>query len=64
MTGPTIDRRDFIKITGAAGAGLTLGFYLPGCAREAAGPAEPVALNAWIHIDSEELAVSYRVRRS
>ncbi len=53
MTGTKIDRRDFIKITGAAGAGLTLGLYLPGCAREPAGPAERVALNAWVHIDTD-----------
>jgi isoquinoline 1-oxidoreductase beta subunit len=53
MTGTTIDRRDFLKITGAAGASLTLGFYLPGCAREPAGPAEPVELNAWIRIETD-----------
>jgi len=53
MTGTTIPRRDFLKITGAAGAGLALGVYLPGCGPERRGPGEAVELNAWVHIDSD-----------
>jgi hypothetical protein len=50
-------RRDFLK-TGAAGAaGLWIGFYFPGAAESlAAAPAVPVALNAWIHIGTDDLA--------
>ena len=47
----TLSRRDFVKVTGAAGAGLALGVYLPGCRPErpeAEGPA--FAPNAWVRI--------------
>jgi len=48
-------RRDFLKTGAAAGAGLTLAVYLPGCTREAAvadaAVAKPTFLpNAWLRI--------------
>ena len=36
-----IDRRDFLKATGAAGATLSLGGAEWGCARDAASPIDP-----------------------
>jgi isoquinoline 1-oxidoreductase subunit beta len=46
---PTLDRRDFVKVTVAAGAGLALAFSLPGCAPEAEdGPGAD--LNAFLHV--------------
>ena len=55
-----MDRRSFLK-TGAAGAaGLCIGFYFPGAAESlAAAPAVPIALNAWIHIGTDDLATIY-----
>jgi len=48
-------RRDFIKVSGAAGAGLLLVTQLPGCTRagavaEGADGGEAAALNAWVRI--------------
>lgn len=50
-----VNRRDFLKAGAAAGAGLTLAVYLPGCTREAAlaeaAVATPTFLpNAWLRI--------------
>ncbi len=54
-----VDRRRFLK-TGAAGAtGLIIGFRIPwgleGLAAAPAGGATPTALNAWIHIGTDDL---------
>jgi isoquinoline 1-oxidoreductase beta subunit len=48
-----VNRRDFIKIAGAAGAGLVLGFYLPSKENElyAESKAELFAPNVWLRID-------------
>ncbi len=54
-----VNRREFVKITGATGAGLVLGFYLPACTRGDALPRvendEPGSFmpNAWIRIDTD-----------
>lgn len=48
-----VDRRDFLKVTGAAGAGLMLGFALPSRFVRAAGREKPFQPNAWLNIDSE-----------
>ena len=56
---PEVTRRDFVRVTAAAGVGLTLAFYLPGCgpserdgAAAAAGDGsfEP---NAFLRIDTD-----------
>jgi len=57
MNTKTISRRNFIKVSGLAGTGLCIGFYLPAIAREAkilnaAEEATSIELNAWIHIDT------------
>jgi isoquinoline 1-oxidoreductase subunit beta len=50
-----LSRRRFLQTTGAATAGLTLGFHLPsmfrGMAAEAAGP---VVMNAWLKIAPDD----------
>ena len=52
MTSTSLNRRDFFKISSAAGAGLVLSFYLPAKARDllAAPPAEAFAPNVWLKI--------------
>jgi isoquinoline 1-oxidoreductase beta subunit len=54
-----VDRRGFLKIGAAGAAGLCIGFYLPGRVEAlAAAPAaarEAVALNAWIHVGTNDL---------
>ena len=50
----TLNRRDFIKVASATGAGLVISFYLPGAGRleAAAGlPDAPFVPNAWLRID-------------
>ncbi len=53
---PGVSRRDFIKVSGGAGAGLVLSFYLPAKARafmtETVGAFEP---NGWIRIGTDDL---------
>jgi isoquinoline 1-oxidoreductase beta subunit len=47
-----LSRREFVKLTGAAGAGLVLGVHLPACRPpDAAG--DPFAPNAWVRLDAE-----------
>ncbi len=48
-----VDRRDFLKVTGAAGAGLVLGFALPSGLVRATEPEAPFQPNAWLSIDSK-----------
>ena len=56
-----LDRREFIKAGAAAGAGLTLGFYLPAGFAQTGGPAKaianaaaaPFAPNAFVRIGSD-----------
>src|SRR5438552_16521125 len=55
MSGSTqITRRDFLETTGAAGAGLVIGFHLPAGRRFGAGSAAPFAPNAWLRIGADE----------
>lgn len=59
----TVNRRDFVKVTGAAGTGLVLGFQLPGNgygATIADGPFKP---NVWLQVD-EDGTVTFWVHRS
>lgn len=56
-----VSRREFVKVTGAAGAGLVIAVSIPACGgrdRAARGPdgadAEPIfSPNAWIRVDAE-----------
>jgi len=50
-----VDRREFLRSAAAGGAGLVIGFYLPG-EREAsaAAAAGPFAPNAWIRIGTDD----------
>ncbi len=54
-----VDRRSFLKMGAAGATGLLIGFYLPECVEAlAAAPAAPeaaVALNAWIHVGTDDL---------
>jgi isoquinoline 1-oxidoreductase beta subunit len=60
LSTPVLDRRNFLK-TGAVGAtGLLIGFYLPGRPEaRAAAPVAPVALNAWIHVGTDDLVTIF-----
>ena len=51
-----LDRRDFLKKTAAGGAGLVIGFYLPGKheALAAEKPMQMPRLNAWVMIAPDE----------
>jgi isoquinoline 1-oxidoreductase beta subunit len=54
MSAPTrISRREFLETTGAAGAGLVIGFHLPPGGRFAAAPAARFAPNAWLRISPD-----------
>ena len=54
MSAPTrISRREFLETTGAAGAGLVIGFHLPPGGRFAAAAAAPFAPNAWLRISPD-----------
>ncbi|HEY6952918.1 MAG TPA: molybdopterin cofactor-binding domain-containing protein, partial [Bacteroidota bacterium] len=48
-----MNRRDFMKIAGTAGAGLVLSIYLPSDKRDflAESAAESFAPNVWLRID-------------
>ncbi len=53
-----LDRRRFLKTSVAGGAGLLIGFYLPAPGEMLAAPAisaPPAALNAWIHIGTDDI---------
>jgi CO/xanthine dehydrogenase Mo-binding subunit len=49
----SVNRRNFLKIAGGAGAGLVLSFYLPSKSHELFGesPNETFAPNVWLRID-------------
>src|SRR5258706_375734 len=58
-----LDRRRFLKTSVAGGAGLLIGFYLPAPGEMLAAPAisaPPAALNAWIHIGTDEPTLQLR----
>ena len=66
MSNPsTVTRRDFIKISAVAGAGLVLSFYLPSDTDATVAPEEGAtfAPNAWLRIDNEGI-VTITVARS
>jgi isoquinoline 1-oxidoreductase subunit beta len=51
-----VNRRGFLKIGAAGTTGLLIGFYFPaGAETLAAASATPLALNAWIHIGTDDL---------
>lgn len=51
-----LDRREFLKKSAASGAGLVIGFYLPGKYEALAGtpPKEVTAINAWVRIAPDD----------
>src|ERR1700676_4099859 len=55
----TVDRRGFLEMGAVGATGLLIGFYLPERAEAlATAPAAPeaaVALNAWIHVGTDDL---------
>src|ERR1700676_4179561 len=54
-----VDRRGFLKMGAAGATGLLIGFYLPedseALAAAPVAPEEAVALNAWIHIGTDDI---------
>ena len=56
-----LDRRGFLKMGAAGTTGLLIGFYFPGATETiaAAASVEPIALNAWIHIGTDDLVTIY-----
>jgi isoquinoline 1-oxidoreductase beta subunit len=52
----SLDRRDFLRKSAASGAGLIIGFHLPGKYQARAGvpPRDPAALNAWVRIAPDD----------
>lgn len=52
-----LGRRRFLKLSAAAGGGLLIGFYIPGCRRADESPAvtaQGLAPNAWIRIGKDD----------
>jgi len=51
-----VDRRSFLKMGAAGATGLLIGFYLPeGVEALAAAPESAIALNAWIHVGTDDI---------
>jgi len=54
-----VDRRGFLKMGAAGATGLLIGFYLPerveALAAAGAAPEAAVAINAWIHVGTDDL---------
>ena len=58
-------RRRFLVTTSTAGAGLSLGVLLPGCAQETEAPAaaavaaavEPAEVNAWVIVNPDSSVI-------
>src|SRR5215469_2568580 len=55
-TATRVDRRDFLKKSAVGGAGLVIGFYLPGKyeALAKAPVKEPASFNAWVRIAPDD----------
>lgn len=49
-----LDRADFIRLTGALGAGLGFGVYLPGCAPSKPSSSGRFQPNAWVRIAPDD----------
>jgi len=73
-TAKGVSRRRFLVTTSTAGAGLSLGVLLPGCAQETDAPAEvaaaaatsalePAEVNAWVIVNPDS-SVIIRIARS
>src|SRR6266700_3879929 len=61
LNASTVNRRGFLKLGAAGSAGLLIGFYFPGTGESiaAAPPAAPLALNAWIHIGTDDMVTVF-----
>ncbi len=56
----SVTRRGFLKMGAAGAVGLAIGFYFPGHAGAVpAASSSPLALNAWIHIGTDDLVTIY-----
>src|SRR5213078_5170591 len=49
-----LTRREFLETSGAASAGLLIGFHLPSGSRFHTAAAAPLAPNAWLRIGADE----------
>src|SRR5881409_252436 len=49
-----VTRREFLETATVAGAGLVIGFHIPGGARFGPTPAAPFTPNAWLRINPDE----------
>ncbi|HWF11330.1 MAG TPA: xanthine dehydrogenase family protein molybdopterin-binding subunit [Bryobacteraceae bacterium] len=54
MSAGKLNRRGFLQVGASASAGLLVGFYLPERSKLAAQSADPVRLNAWVHIAPDD----------
>jgi len=65
-TSTTYSRRDFVKITTVAGAGLVLGFYLPAKSElleSTTAEGTTFAPNAWLKIDTDGIVTDRKSTR-
>jgi isoquinoline 1-oxidoreductase beta subunit len=56
MAMQTINRSNFIRLTGTLGAGLSLALYLPGCSssKSPGAPGKQFAPNAWVRVAPDD----------
>lgn len=55
LSAPNLDRRGFLKTSAVGAAGLLVGFYFHGDLETLDAADQPIVLNAWIHIGTDDL---------